>query len=124
MQYSKFMIDLVYQIRRSVPQKTKPVVKLSNPDLLDNLLELYFESNNKSLRADIENLMTLAGSAWIDTLRERRRRTEIKTPMNAARQAKAAKPAQRSSFAIATSPPPGKPTGKLRSYRGVKITDN
>lgn len=124
MQYSKFMIDLVYQIRRNVPPETKSTVKLSNPDLLDNLLEVYFDSSNKSLRADIENLMALAGSAWIDTLRERRRRTEIKAPVNAARNAKATKADQRSSFAIATSPPAAKTTGKLRSYRGVQTTHN
>lgn len=119
MQYSKFMIDLVYQIRRNVPPHAKPTVKLSNPDLLDNLLDLYFQSNNKGLRADIENLMTLAGSAWTDTLRERRRRTEIKAPINAAQAAAG----QRSSFSVATSPPE-KPTNKRRSYRGVQIADN
>lgn len=116
------MIDLVYQIRRNVPPHAKPTVKLTNPDLLDNLLDLYFQSNNKGLRADIENLMTLAGSAWIDTLRERRRRTEIKVPINAARAPEAAA-GQRSSFTVATSPP-DKPASKRRSYRGVQIADS
>lgn len=124
MQYSKFMIDLVYQIRRNAPPEAKSIVKLSNPDLLDKLLDLYFSSSNKNLRSDIENLMSLAGSAWIDTLLERRRRTEMKTPVNAARNAKAATTAPRSSFTVATSPPPEKSAGRLRTYRGVQTTHN
>ncbi len=68
MQYSKPMIELVYEIRRYVPSEMKPGVKLANPQLFVELSE-HYRSNAKTVtKALIKELFTLAGEGWLNYL--------------------------------------------------------
>jgi hypothetical protein len=65
MNYSRPMIDLVYEIRRRVPSHLKPDIKLANPELLDILLLIAQETRDAIVQALIKELLALAGSEWI-----------------------------------------------------------
>ncbi len=70
MQYSKPMIDLVYEIRRRVSSDLKPAVKLANPDMLSELAACYADSRDTVTRALIKELLQLAGPPWNRMLEE------------------------------------------------------
>lgn len=65
MQYSKPMIDLVYEIRRRVDGQLKPGIKLANPDMLRELADLYHQCKDTVTRLLIKELLTLAGETWL-----------------------------------------------------------
>lgn len=69
MQFTKPMIDLVYEIRRRVDRERKPEVKLANPELLPLLAGLYGEGRMDSVtKALVKELMHLAGENWSSLL--------------------------------------------------------
>lgn len=68
MQYTKSMIDQVFLIRKIVPAPARAHVKLTNPALLDLLVDLYREVEDLLLRDLIRQLMSMAGPAWITRL--------------------------------------------------------
>ena len=70
MQYSKPMIDLVYEIRRRVDAKMKPGIKLANPDMLHELADFHHHCKDTITRTLIKELLSLAGEPWIDQLEE------------------------------------------------------
>lgn len=68
MQFTKPMIELVYEIRRAVPGDLKPSVKLANPELFDELKAYYLDKANAVTKALIKELFHLAGPEWVDML--------------------------------------------------------
>lgn len=64
MQYTKAMIDLVFQIRKSAPEELRSNIKLSNPELLGFLADSYLKLEELRLRSLIQQLLALAGPAW------------------------------------------------------------
>ncbi len=64
MQFSRPMIELVYEIRRLCPSDLKPAVKLANPELFDELKTYYHAKANTVCKALIKELFTLAGDHW------------------------------------------------------------
>lgn len=68
MQYTKTMIDLIFQIRKSAPAPIRPRIKLSSPTLLDTLLDIYKVVDDKQLKILIYELLTHAGQAWVNRL--------------------------------------------------------
>ena len=68
MQYTKPMIDQVFQIRKAVPDHLRAQIKLANPHLLDILADLYRELHDKLLRDHIKQLMSMAGPTWLSQL--------------------------------------------------------
>src|SRR5690606_60438 len=71
MQYSKPMIDLVYEIRRRVDANMKPGVKLANPEMLLELASFYHRSKDVITKALIKELFFLAGDEWITSIEGR-----------------------------------------------------
>ncbi|MFT5082650.1 MAG: hypothetical protein ACI9Y1_000677 [Lentisphaeria bacterium] len=69
MQYTKPMIELVYEIRRLVPSELKPGVKLANPDLFKALIDHYFNGAKTVTKALVKELLVLAGEDWSDVLK-------------------------------------------------------
>ena len=69
MQYSKPMIELVYEIRRRVPTQLKPSIKLANPELFDELLDHYQGNADTIVKALIKELLLLAGEPWSKSLK-------------------------------------------------------
>lgn len=64
MQYTKPMIDLVYEIRRRVDSALKPSVKMANPEMLNELAEHYFHTKDTVAKALIKELLFMAGPQW------------------------------------------------------------
>lgn len=64
MQYTKPMIELVFEIRRRVPADMKPAVKLANPELLDELVLHHRKSKDVICQTLIKELLQLAGDPW------------------------------------------------------------
>ena len=64
MQFSKPMIELVFEIRRFVSPELKPAIKLANPDLFSELQRYYHGRANAVTKALIKELFYLAGNPW------------------------------------------------------------
>lgn len=69
MQYTKPMIDLVYEIRRRIEPAIKPGVKMANPELLKELADYYQGASDTITKTLIKELLTLAGDEWRALLR-------------------------------------------------------
>ncbi len=68
MQYSRPMIELVYEIRRRVNADLKPSIKLANPDMFKELLDHYQSSKDTISRTLIKELFSMAGEPWNSSL--------------------------------------------------------
>jgi hypothetical protein len=64
MQYTKPMIDLVYEIRRRVDADMKPSVKMANPELLKELADYHQKTKDTITKALIKELLFQAGEQW------------------------------------------------------------
>jgi len=64
MNYTKPMIDVVREIRRRTPANDKPSIKLANPELLQELIELYHQTSDNVFRALTRELLNMAGTPW------------------------------------------------------------
>lgn len=64
MQYTKPMVDLVYEIRRRVDAAMKPSVKMANPDVLKELADYHQQSKDTIAKALIKELLFMAGPEW------------------------------------------------------------
>lgn len=68
MQYSRPMIELVYEIRRRVSADLKPGIKLANPDMFQELADYYHSSKDTISKTLIKELFSLAGEPWASSL--------------------------------------------------------
>jgi hypothetical protein len=68
MKYCQIMTDLVFDIRAHLSPADKQTIKKSNPELLEELAEIYSTTDNTLLRSLIEDLMALAGTTWLALL--------------------------------------------------------
>lgn len=64
MQYSRPMIKLLYEIRRRIHSDLKPDIKLSNPELFNQLAENFYSSNCIVIKALTREFFSLAGEPW------------------------------------------------------------
>lgn len=64
MQYTKPMIDLVYEIRRRVNADMKPSVKMANPEMLRELVDYHHHTKDTITKTLIKELLFLAGDQW------------------------------------------------------------
>ncbi len=62
------MASLFFQIKRCMPYDTQTKMKISSPDVGKQLISLYKRSNDKALKAMIEDFMTRAGGDWHNQL--------------------------------------------------------
>lgn len=77
MQYTRTMIELVFEIRHRVPADLKPSIKLANPELLDELVHYHGTSQDVICNALIKELLHLTGPPWDGWLEAEER---VKTP--------------------------------------------
>lgn len=70
MQYSKPMIDLVYEIRRRVDTGMKPSIKLANPEMLQELADYHHRCKDTVTRTLIKELLSLTGAPWLEQLND------------------------------------------------------
>lgn len=137
MNYSRVMVDLVFEIRRRVPSDFKPSVKLANPELLIELIEHVRSNRDIILHALVRELLAQAGDEWLEQLDAEPDRavahesliskiyrgsvileTAPRHEPRAKRETPAAAPAAASSSA------PAAPTRPQRIYRGQIIYDD
>lgn len=117
MQFTKPMIELVFEIRRRVDAQIKPGVKLANPDLLAELADVYSSSKDTILRTLIRELMTIAGDEWLSLLQSAGKPpAKMQARVYREQVSLEAAPADRPRSEQASS-------GSVRYYRGVRITD-
>ncbi len=64
MQYNHEMKDIVYHIRSHLAEADKQRIKTSNPEMLEDLAEIYAKSDSPTLLVLIESLMQQAGDTW------------------------------------------------------------
>lgn len=64
MQFTKPMIELVFEIRRLVGPGLKPSIKLANPDLFAELEKHYNSGASTVCKALIKELFLLVGEPW------------------------------------------------------------
>lgn len=64
MQYTKPMIDLVYEIRRRVDSDMKPSVKMANPEMLNELADYHHRVKDTITKTLIKELLFMAGDQW------------------------------------------------------------
>jgi hypothetical protein len=64
MQYTKPMIDLVYEIRRRVDANMKPSVKMANPEMLKELAGYHHQTHDTITKTLIKELLFMAGDQW------------------------------------------------------------
>jgi hypothetical protein len=79
MQYTKPMIDLVYEIRRRVDADMKPSVKMANPELLKELADYHHHTKDTITKTLIKKLLFMAGDQWPQLLEP----TTAETPKTA-----------------------------------------
>lgn len=68
MQYTRAMIELVYEIRRRVPSDLKPSIKMANPDMFHELATFYHQSKDVICKTLIKELFEQAGEPWTAVL--------------------------------------------------------
>lgn len=120
MQYSKPMIDLVYEIRRRVDAKIKPGIKLANPDMLQELAEFHHNCKDTITRTLIKELLSLAGEPWVDQLNEPSRKPDTPKPNTPKQITKV----YRGQVSLVDSPLAGtakEPHRPVRIYRGQRV---
>ncbi len=132
MQYTKPMIDLVYEIRRRVDADMKPSVKMANPEMLKELADYHHHTKDTITRTLIKELLHLAGDEWHQLVEpaktEMTNTTEIpkqvvkvyrgQTILVDAPHAAEESVALRTALLVSDIPPPTKP---VRMYRGHPI---
>ena len=111
MQYSKPMIDLVYEIRRRVDAKLKPSIKLANPDMLQELADFHHHCKDTITRTLIKELLSLAGDPWMEQLDEPGARIEPQRQITKVYRGQV-------SLVDAPSATPKEPQKPVRIYRG------
>lgn len=121
MQYTKPMIELVFEIRRRVPADLKPSVKLANPELLDELVAHHRRSKDVICQTLIKELLQLAGDPWDHALSDARHEAD------AAGRPRQVTKVYRGQVTLEEAPPAKDPdTPKPRTkkmYRGQEIVD-
>ena len=121
MQYTKPMIDLVYEIRRRVEPDVKPGVKMANPELLKELADYYHQAKDTITKTLIKELLTLAGNEWRALLQSGDYKADlakqvVKVYRGQTTLEEAPKHEMRTELLVA--PPPAKP---VRMYRGHPV---
>ncbi|MBU2862719.1 hypothetical protein QWZ13_08540 [Reinekea marina] len=69
MMYSKAIIDLIRETRRRVSSEKKPSIKLANPEVFDELNEIYHHTSDAILKALVKELFHLMGGDWPEKLK-------------------------------------------------------
>lgn len=62
------MIDLIRELRKRAPEEAKHNIKFANPDVIEELILLYQDTNDTIFKALVKELCTLAGEPWITFL--------------------------------------------------------
>ncbi len=62
--HSKRMLDLMLDIRKIIPSEAKSRIRLSDPNILDLLVEHYQTTKDEIMKVLIEELMLEAGTEW------------------------------------------------------------
>lgn len=62
------MVSLFFEIKRNMPANEREEMKIASPDVGDQLVAIYQDSDDKALKQLIETFMNRAGSDWAKQL--------------------------------------------------------
>lgn len=122
MQYTKSMIDLVFQIRKVAPEELRPKIKLTNPDLMDFLADIYNKFEEFKLKNLIKQLFSLAGPAWLGLITESRSSERKSGGFKFAKSTDAKQMYRGQTVLSEKSPAAEGKKAKVVTYRGQQIT--
>ena len=63
MMYTKKMIDLIQAARQRLPSGERSTIKLSNPNVLDDLQGVYQQSNDYVFKVLVKELLSLTNNS-------------------------------------------------------------
>lgn len=63
------MVGIFFEIKRKLPFEERYAMKLAAPGVGKQLINIYQESNSKSLKKLIEKFMHRAGDDWVERLK-------------------------------------------------------
>ena len=63
------MVNLFFEIKRNMPFDQRQAMKISSPNITQQLIGIYEESSNNSLKHLIQDFMVRAGDGWAKKLR-------------------------------------------------------
>jgi hypothetical protein len=58
------MIKLILELRRRLPEDARNAIRLTNPNILDQLIRLHNTQSDVRVRDVISQIMALAGKEW------------------------------------------------------------
>jgi len=64
------MASIFFQIKRSMPFDAREEMKISSPNVGENLIALYNHCEDKALKSMIEGFMERAGGEWKSQLKK------------------------------------------------------
>jgi len=67
------MVSLFFEIKRNMPFEHREQMKISSPNIGEQLISIYQESDNNSLKRLITDFMERAGDGWVNKLNPTKR---------------------------------------------------
>jgi len=68
MNIDRYMANLFFEIRRNLPKNQQRQMKISSPTLGDDIIFVYKNSDDESIRLLIEVFLERAGEKWLKKL--------------------------------------------------------
>lgn len=125
MQYTRPMIELIYEIRRRVRVDLKPSIKMANPELMQELVDYYPTTTDTVARTLIRELLSLSGEPWSQSL-EASTKSGYKRQVNKLYRGQIRleeAPPQRKEEASPERKTETQPRRSTRIYRGQTVTE-
>jgi len=73
------MVSLFFEIKRNMPFEQRKDMKISSPTIGQQLISIYQQSNDTSLKQLIEDFMQRAGDGWASKLSSPKRNKPLFT---------------------------------------------
>lgn len=74
------MVTLFFEIKRNMPYAQRERMKISSPNIGQQLIAIYEESRSHSLKRLIRDFMERAGSDWAKKLRPEKKNRSLFSP--------------------------------------------
>lgn len=71
------MVSLFFEIKRNMPLDQREGMKISSPNIAQQLIGIYEESSNNALKQLIHDFMVRAGDSWAKKLRPIKKRKQL-----------------------------------------------
>ncbi len=107
----RYMVNLFFEIKRNLPKNLQKDLKISNPNLGQELIDLYVSLEDAALKRLIEVFLDRAGEDWSKQLKSVTSKKSLKALLTKKTRTELGK----------SVPPAVKTSPKVRYYRGALI---